>query len=123
MQTSAALRPQILVVEDEWLIAEYLSALLDDFGFTVIGPAGCVAEALELIATAAPDAALLDVTLGRDRSFPIAERLSDDGVPFAFLTGHTRLDLPDRFGNCTILGKPVSADTLRSALTALTVAA
>lgn len=80
---------RILVVEDEPLVAMLIEDLLLELGCKVIGPAATVAQALALADTG-PDAALLDVNLGTEQSYPVADRLAADGVPFAFVTGYGR---------------------------------
>jgi DNA-binding response OmpR family regulator len=83
---------QVLVVEDEPLIALELESLLQDEGAAVIGPGRNVNEAVELLKDAPISVALLDVRLGRDSIAPLASLLSDRGVPFAFYTGQTEAD-------------------------------
>ncbi|MCQ4190789.1 response regulator [Methylocystis suflitae] len=78
---------RILIVEDEYIIAADLAQLLEGLGAKV-GPAGSVADALALIARQpAIDVALLDVTLGSEKIFPVADVLQARGVAFVFATG------------------------------------
>jgi DNA-binding response OmpR family regulator len=100
-------RPQILVVEDESMIAELLIDALTDAGFRIIGPASRVKDALELIEKEPPDLALLDVTLGRERSYPVARELAERGIPFLFMTGHADRDLLEEFRDRPVLTKPM----------------
>jgi CheY-like chemotaxis protein len=79
---------RILIVEDEALIALMLEDFVRDAGHEVFGVAGSVAKAEALIATDTPDAALLDVRLGKELSYPIAASLKERCVPFAFMTGY-----------------------------------
>jgi CheY-like chemotaxis protein len=65
--------PQILVVEDELLIAMEIESLLRRGGFRGIGPALTVAGALALIQRQRPDAAVLDVNLRGERVTPVAD--------------------------------------------------
>jgi CheY-like chemotaxis protein len=109
----------VLVVEDEWLIASVLEAMVEDMGCRVIGPAPAVAPALELIERTPPDAALLDVSLAGTKSFPIADELKRRGIPFLFLTGYLDSNLGKAFEGCTMLSKPISEVALHIALTAL----
>jgi CheY-like chemotaxis protein len=82
---------RVLVVEDEALVSMLLEDMLADLGCAVVGPAGCVAEALAVVArTEAIDVALLDLELGGERSHPVAEALAARRVPFAFVSGHGR---------------------------------
>ena len=73
--------PRVLVVEDEPLISLLLADWLDELGHDVIGPARDVKSALALIDSAALDAAIVDVTLGRETGYPIAECLARQNIP------------------------------------------
>ncbi|MBU2532837.1 MAG: PAS domain S-box protein, partial [Alphaproteobacteria bacterium] len=82
---------RILVVEDEALIATELEDILTDANFEVLGPAGSVKHALDLIDRIGCDAAVLDLNLGgNETSEPIARRLMRDGTPFVVVSGYTR---------------------------------
>jgi DNA-binding NarL/FixJ family response regulator len=86
---------EILVVEDEPLIAYEIAMTLEEAGATVVGPVRTLAAALSTIATSTPTAAVLDVRLGRDEIGPAAAALALKKVPFVFHTGH---------GDATVLG-------------------
>jgi DNA-binding response OmpR family regulator len=107
---------RVLIVEDEWLIAVALEGMVSDLGHEVIGPANDVARALELVSSRTVDAALLDVALGTETSFPIAEMLEAHKLPFAFLTGYTTAELPLQYCARAVLAKPVSSDRLQNCL-------
>jgi CheY-like chemotaxis protein len=80
---------RILVVEDEYVIAMEIADVLADFGAVIIGPAGSVEEALGLVSQEGPvDAAVLDVNLGGQKVFPVAEALDARAVPYLFATGY-----------------------------------
>ena len=85
---------RVLVVEDEWLIAEELSRILADSGCVVVGPASRVAEAMALIARETFQAALLDANLAGESAAPVADALAAGGTPFAVVTGYDRSQLP-----------------------------
>ena len=91
---------RILVVEDEMLVLMNIEIALEDLGCSRILAAASVAEALALLQVHPFDAALLDVNLGGEKSFPIADALIGCGIPFAFATGYgspgDRRDLGDR---------------------------
>lgn len=72
----------VLVVEDEFLIAMEMEDLLLEEGFGVVGPAGTVAYALDLLAHQTPDMAVLDVNIGDKRVTPVVLRLRSLGIPF-----------------------------------------
>ncbi|HEX8471410.1 MAG TPA: response regulator, partial [Brevundimonas sp.] len=78
---------RVLIVEDEYVIAMEIAGILEDCGAEIVGPAGSVSLAIQLIAQEAPiDAAVLDVNLGRERVFPVAETLNLRNIPFVFAT-------------------------------------
>jgi CheY-like chemotaxis protein len=86
---------QLLIVEDELLIALELKSILEQLGGIVVGPARSVAGALQLLSETAPDAALLDVNLGGDRVTPVAQACRERSIPFALVTGYGRLQLEE----------------------------
>lgn len=111
---------KILVVEDNYLIAEHVCSVLDDEGCEVLGPVPRVAAGLALIARGPrPDCALLDVNLNGELCFPLARALAGDAVPVIFLTGYDdRAIIPPDFEPATVLGKPLANDRLVGALAA-----
>ena len=89
----------------------------------VVGPAGRGEEALRLAAERPIDAAILDVTLGGEKSFEVADVLARRGVPFAFLTGYEEAALPERFRGRLVIRKPYIAARLAAMLGGKTDAA
>lgn len=81
---------RILVVEDEFLVAEYLGEVLRCAGAEVLGPLGRVGEALAFLRSGPGrlDAVVLDVNLHGQPSFPVADELIRQGVRFVFTTGY-----------------------------------
>lgn len=111
---------KILVVEDEWLIAQHLSMCLEEMGCQVVGPVANVAKAVEKITTEAIDCALLDANLNGTSSAPIVDALAKAGVPFIVVTGYGGLELPTAAMNAAPrLAKPFAENELRSALLAV----
>ena len=100
----------ILIIDDELIVAMALAEDLEAMGFLIAGPYGNAEEAARNLDEDRPDAAVLDVNLGRDRtSFVLAEKLQDRGTPFLFLTGYNEVgDHDTRFATARRLGKPVS---------------
>jgi DNA-binding NtrC family response regulator len=78
-------------------------------------PANSVDRAIDAIARHHPAFVLLDVTLGHEKSFPIADELESRGVPFAMMTGYTADDLPPAYRHHTILQKPIGRERLLAA--------
>ena len=83
----------MLIAEDELLIALELKGIVEQLGCIVIGPAGSVDAALDLLSASItlPDAALLDVNLRENRVTPVAQACNNRHVPFALVTGYGRL--------------------------------
>lgn len=110
----------ILIVEDEPLIAMMIEDFLDVLGKTVAGTADTVESALALIALGGVDAAILDVNLrGGEKSFPIAEALAAKHIPFVFATGGSQDTVADPFRDRPTLAKPFTMDGVARALAAL----
>jgi CheY-like chemotaxis protein len=107
----------VLIVEDDPIIAIDFEDRLLGFGVTTVRTVGSVAQGLEAIAQRAPDFALLDVELIREKSFAIAERLIALKIPFVFVTGYgTDVRIPEAFAGQPRLQKPCSTDALEQAL-------
>jgi DNA-binding response OmpR family regulator len=110
-------RLRVLVVEDTLLAAEALCELLELNGCTSVGPAPRCSKALSLLQREEPDAALLDINLAGEYSFPVAEALQERGIPFAFLTGYTDdAVVPLRYRAVPKLGKPLDVRELQHVL-------
>jgi CheY-like chemotaxis protein len=110
---------RVLVVEDEMLVAWVLQDMLWELGCTVIGPAARIPQALAMIRTEGIDAALLDVNLDGQLSYPIAEALSARGVPFAFSTGYDKSRIQQGYQGFPILQKPFHCSALHDLLVGL----
>lgn len=116
-QLPAGLR--VLLAEDEPLIAMDGEAVLRGMGVQLVVLARSVSEGLNAIASSTPDAAFLDLRLGADTSVPLAERLAQAGVPFAFLTGYQGDAIPPTFKDRPVVAKPFTPDLLLQALLAM----
>ncbi|QFI73760.1 response regulator [Bradyrhizobium betae] len=107
----------VLIVEDDPIIAIDFEDRLLGFGVASVRTVGSVAQALAAIAARAPDFALLDVELGREKSFAVAERLTAAQIPFVFVTGYgAETSIPAAFKARPRLQKPCSSDALETAL-------
>ncbi|MCT8267951.1 response regulator [Afifella sp. JA880] len=112
---------QILLVEDEALVAMDLAYELEKAGAAVTF-ASTLAEALAIANSNDPphSAAVLDINLRGEEVYPAAERLAQTGVPFLFCTGHGKLeDVAPRFPDAPVLNKPIIGRQLVCALAAL----
>jgi CheY-like chemotaxis protein len=107
----------VLIVEDDPIIALDFEDTILGFGVKTIRTAGNVARALSMIADRAPDFALLDVGLVREKSFAVAERLDALKIPFVFVTGYgADVRLPAALAHRPRLPKPYSSDALKALL-------
>jgi len=113
-------RKQILIVEDEPLIAMMLEDFLDVLDQDVAGSADSVATALERVEQGGLDAAILDVNLrGGEKSTPVAEAVERAGVPFVFATGGGDEGVDERFRDRPVLQKPFTMDGVAKVLAGL----
>jgi DNA-binding response OmpR family regulator len=110
---------RILVVEDEMLVSMLLEDMLADFGCSVVGPAPTIAEAMPLASGAEIDAAVLDLNLGGDPIFPVADALKARGVPFIFASGYGSGGLSEAHRGAPMLQKPFRQADLERALRGL----
>jgi light-regulated signal transduction histidine kinase (bacteriophytochrome)/CheY-like chemotaxis protein len=118
MTPTAPIPGEVLVVEDSLIIALDTEEMLRKMGVKTVRVASGVAEALKLIEQHLPDFTLLDVNLGEETSFDIAERLLARGAPFAFTSGYGEpVAFPDQFSDILRLRKPYSLNSLRELLT------
>jgi two-component SAPR family response regulator len=114
---SQGLPNDVLIVEDDAIIALDFEDTILGFGVKAVRTCGSVARALKLIEDRPPDFVLLDVALVSERSFAVAEKLQAMKVPFVFITGYSRdFGLPPAFEGTPMLPKPCTADALEAAL-------
>src|SRR4051794_14101208 len=97
---------RLLVVEDEPMVAMLLEDLLMQAGCIVVGPAATIAEALALLRDQAIDGALLDVNLGSELIYPLADVLRASGTPFVFVTGYAASGLAAGYEDVAVIRKP-----------------
>jgi len=107
---------RVLVVEDEALVAMLVEDALLDAGYEVIGPARSVAEAMAMLASERPGAAVLDLNLGGENSLRVADELSARGIPFIVATGYGAGGLPPHHDEVLVLPKPYDPADLTAAL-------
>ncbi len=112
-------RLRILIVEDEMLVAMNIEDMLIDLGHEVAGLASRLEPALALAREGDFDAAMLDVNLAGEQSFPVADLLRERGVPYLFATGYGVQGIAEPHRGATVLQKPFRARDLEEALGAL----
>src|ERR1044072_4526621 len=84
------MKEQILIVEDQFVEADYLRLLLEQAGYTITGIARSVSQAQEMIAEQKPDFVLLDILLkGKQTGIDLAKQLATDNIPFVYLSANS----------------------------------
>lgn len=105
-------KPRILLVEDEAIVAMMMEDVLTDLGWEVAASFGDVKPTLDWLNRLPEiDGAVLDINLGTEMVFPVAEALKARGTPFTFLTGYTAPPRASEF-ETPVLTKPVDVDEL-----------
>lgn len=110
----------ILVLEDEAVIALELRRSLTQSGHRVIGPFAQIEAGEHALLTTQVDFALLDIQLGRDKVFALAEQVGRLGIPFAFLSGYETDVVPAGMRNRPFMTKPFKSGELLQRIATLT---
>ena len=103
---------RILVVEDEFLVAQELCRIVELAGYSVVGPAETVATTRKVLAQQEVDLALLDINLRGELVFPIADYLEAIGLPYIFVTGKSPSSLPAEYQHRPAVQKPYNSELL-----------
>lgn len=109
----------VLVVEDEAIISFLLEDMLGELGAADVRHAGNLRTALAFLEDHTPDLAVLDVNLGGERVYPVAERLEAKGVTFVFTTGYGKGGIDPRWSARPVVQKPFNVEAMTQALRAL----
>ncbi|MDP3747049.1 MAG: response regulator [Phenylobacterium sp.] len=109
---------RLLIVEDEAMVAMMIEFMLTDLGCVVVDVAGTVSRGLALAGdeALALDGAILDVNLGGEKVYPVAEALRSRHVPFIFSTGYGIDGITEQFAQVPALAKPYEQQTLENML-------
>jgi len=103
----------VLIVEDQYLIADEMSRAVTALGGKVVGPCPTVESAIERLKSEAVEFALLDLNLRGEQVIPVADALSERDIPFAFATGYEDWVIAPEHRGRPRLEKPVSMESLR----------
>ncbi|TNC49588.1 response regulator [Rubellimicrobium rubrum] len=104
---------RVLVVEDDFVVAEDLQDELEQQGAEVLGPVATVEAALSLLESGPlPERAILDVNLRGTMVFPVADALRGRGIPFVFVTGYDHAALPAAYAGVSCCEKPTDMPAL-----------
>lgn len=108
---------RVLILEDEYLLASALQDAVEQMGAQVIGPFSRVQQALQSIDEGrVPDVGLLDVNLGSEYSYPLADALAERGIPTVLITGYDTSALPEAYRSLSYLRKPFDLASITAAL-------
>jgi CheY-like chemotaxis protein len=110
---------RVLVVEDEIMVSWLLEDMLANLGCVVIGPAVRVDQALAIIESEPLDAAVVDLNLNGQISYPVADALAARGVPFVFSSGYSQDRLLEKYRGFPVLQKPFHRSELAEVLAKL----
>ena len=112
-------QPTVLVVEDEFIIALDLSETVKDLGFRVEGPYAGKDHAFSAIDQHMPDFAILDVMTADGEVFPLADALTEAGVPIIFHSGHVKPEeISQRYPQALACSKPCPPSKLMEMINA-----
>ena len=109
---------RVLVVEDEYYLADDLARALRARGADVVGPVPSLERALAAACSEPIDFAVLDLNLKGDHGFPVADALAERNVPFVFATGYDETVIPERHRDVKRWEKPFDMDALLADLPA-----
>ncbi len=108
---------RVLVVEDEYMIAQEIVEVLTDVGAETLGPVPSVGDAMQLVAAEDRiDCALLDVNVGNKAVWPAVDLLLARGVPVVLATGYDASAIPRAYAHLPRCEKPTSGQDLLRAL-------
>jgi DNA-binding NarL/FixJ family response regulator len=107
---------RVLIVEDEFIIAEEIASIVGGLGHTVVGPAGTIEEAVSIIADVPLDFAIVDANLRGRSSAELGDSLTERQVPYCVCTGYRLDDIRAAFGDIPVVQKPVRERALAAIL-------
>jgi len=111
-------RPKVFIVEDETALAIVLEDMVIDSGCDPVMTVGNIRDAELAFERLICDCALIDINVGGEKSFGIAQKLIERGTPFAFLTGYDA-SLVSEFRTVPVLQKPYTQTQVQKVLAGL----
>lgn len=101
---------RILIVEDEYFLAEEMAREFRQAGAEVFGPVADVEGAMRILAQEPGlDGVVLDINLHGEMAYPVADALIERHLPFVFATGYDRWSIPAPYAGVRRCEKPVQA--------------
>jgi CheY-like chemotaxis protein len=103
---------RVLIVEDEYFLANDLERALRHEGAEIVGPISELPEAIRQVEEDGFDAAIIDINLHGQSACPVADKLAEEHIPFVFATGYNREILPSRFSEVARFEKPYDVSAI-----------
>lgn len=110
---------RVLVLEDDFYLAQDATTALREAGAEVIGPFAKSADAMAAFNSQSLTAAMLDINLGAGPTFELASAMREAGTPFIFVTGYDKAAIPAEFAEVLRLEKPINSRDLIRAVAAM----
>src|SRR5262249_49379673 len=107
---------RVLIVEDEAMIAGLIESILSAAGWSVVGPVATLERALATVERGRLDAALLDVRINGPDAYAVADGLVRRNIPFVFVSGFSRKQMPPGYRECAYIAKPFTPDAILALL-------
>lgn len=118
-RTSSLAGRRILVVEDEYFIAEEIKVVLEALGAIVLGPLSDQRRAMEMLSGSEIDCAVLDIDVSGRAIFPLIHELRRRGIPWLYVSGYSESLVPEDLRGRVHLEKPVAPDALAASIQGL----
>ena len=105
------MKPQVLIVEDNFLVAENLRDIVEIVLVAQPITVSRVSDALQ-VSHEGIALGLLDIELADGNCYPVARKLMDNRIPIIFLSGNQHSSLPMEFKDVPFLSQPVTTNHL-----------
>ncbi len=106
----------VVLVEDETMVSFLIEEMLEQLGAASVRHAARLEAGLALVESKLPSLAILDVNIGGETVFAIAEKLDAAKIPFVFITGYGREGVHGRWANYEVLQKPLTVQEFEQGL-------
>lgn len=110
---------RVLIIDDEFMIATDTATVLEDAGCVIVGIAGSVAKALEILDDSGCDAVVLDANLNGASAEPVAAALRERDIPYLVVSGYRTDQRAEGLAGAPFLRKPYRVSELVAAVLAL----
>lgn len=108
---------RVLIVEDEYFLADDIDCAFRALGADVAGPVGEIGDAVRLLNdTGAIDGAVLDVNVHNALIYPVARELRARSVPIVFTSGYDKMAISEEFADIPLWEKPIDVHAMASGL-------